>query len=100
VAGALRLHMWVDPESDTPTHVELRSPRCGVIAGAWPQVLVPMRNGMSEIHDLAAEDQAVLMGEMTKAALAVKVRLDAPPSLHTGPSTYTVSRVWSCGARR
>lgn len=59
---------------------------------------------MSEIHDLAAEDQVVLMGEMTKAALVVKVRLDAPPSLLTGPTARVClgfrvlvdSTAWAC----
>ena len=44
----------------------------------WPWlVLVPQRNGKSEIFDLSAEDQAVLLSETTRVAAALKSVTDA-----------------------
>lgn len=60
-----------------PWRVLATPPLLHALTPVWyggAQVLVPMQDGKSEIHDLAAEDQMVLMGEMSKAALAVKVR--------------------------
>ncbi|MBN9033510.1 MAG: diadenosine tetraphosphate hydrolase [Rhizobiales bacterium 63-7] len=44
----------------------------------WPWlVLVPQRNGMSEIFDLPPEDQAALLSETTRVAAALKSVTDA-----------------------
>jgi diadenosine tetraphosphate (Ap4A) HIT family hydrolase len=40
-------------------------------------VLVPRKNNMKEIHDLSSEERYVLMDEITKASLAVKVQSPA-----------------------
>lgn len=46
-------------------------------------ILVPARGGLSEIHDLGAADQAVLMTEIARASRAL-VRAYSPDKINVG----------------
>jgi diadenosine tetraphosphate (Ap4A) HIT family hydrolase len=49
----------------------------------WWLILVPRRNGLSEIHDLPASDQQVLVGEIARASAGLK-RLSGADKINMG----------------
>ncbi len=49
----------------------------------WWVVLVPRRSGLTEIHDLSAADQSVLVGEVSRAGRGLK-RLSEAAKINVG----------------